>query len=109
MDLGKRIREIRMANNQKLLNISQITGLSQPFISEIERGIKVPSLETLEKICTALGITLAEFFAETQEREPLPPEIRKLVEIAKNLNPVQLELVIGIMKEMAKDNEPKGD
>jgi transcriptional regulator with XRE-family HTH domain len=107
MDLGKRIREIRMANNQKLLNISQITGLSQPFISEIERGIKVPSLETLEKICTALGITLAEFFADTREREPLPPEIRQIIDKAQKLTPRQLKILNDVLDEWIEPKEAK--
>ena len=85
MNIGERIRIIRKANNQKLLNISQLTGLSQPFVSEIERGIKTPSIETLEKICTALGITLAEFFADIQEQQPIPPEVHRVCERVKRL------------------------
>ncbi len=107
MDIGQRIREIRKANNQKLLNISQQTGLSQPFISEIERGIKVPSIETLEKICSALGITLAEFFAD-QDPE-LPPDIRQMIDVARKLTPLQRELIISVMKEMAKENQTGGE
>ncbi|MBE3586628.1 transcriptional regulator with XRE-family HTH domain [Desulfofundulus luciae] len=107
MDIGRRIREIRKANNQKLLNISQQTGLSQPFISEIERGIKVPSIETLEKICSALGITLAEFFAD--QAPELPPDIRQMIDVARKLTPLQRELIISVMKEMAKDNQTEGE
>ncbi|NHM28930.1 helix-turn-helix transcriptional regulator [Desulfofundulus sp. TPOSR] len=107
MDIGRRIREIRKANNQKLLNISQQTGLSQPFISEIERGIKVPSIETLEKICSALGITLAEFFAD--QAPELPPDIRQMIDVARKLTPLQRELIISVMKEMAKENQTGGE
>lgn len=66
MDIGKRIRDIRKANGQKLITIATETGLSQPFISEIERGVKVPSIETLKAIAKALGITLSEFFSENK-------------------------------------------
>ncbi|MFZ5688628.1 MAG: helix-turn-helix domain-containing protein [Bacillota bacterium] len=97
MDIGKRIREIRKANGQKLLNISQQTGLSQPYISEIERGVKAPSVDTLEKICTALGVTLAEFFADTQEQEPIPPEVRRITEKLKQLPVDKLKILESVL------------
>ncbi len=106
MDIGKRIRILRKLNNQKLLNISQLTGLSQPFISEIERGIKAPSIETLEKICTALGITLAEFFTDTQEQNRLPPEARQIINKLDKLTPRQLKILNDVLDEWIN---PKGE
>lgn len=104
MNIGKRIREIRKANNQKLLNISQKTGLSQPYISEIERGIKSPSIETLEKICHALGITLSDFFADTQEDKPLPAEIRQAVDLLQQLPDSHREIFIELLEALVKKN-----
>lgn len=106
MEIGKRIKTIRKANNQKLLNISQLTGLSQPFISEIERGIKAPSIETLEKICTALGITLSEFFADTQEQNLISPEARQIINKLNKLTPRQLKILNDVLDEWIN---PKGE
>lgn len=107
MDIGKKIREIRKANNQKLLNISQETGLSQPYISEIERGIKSPSMEALEKICTALGVTLSDFFADTQQAELLTPEIRQATELLRQLHPSQLETFTELLEALVERNKSK--
>lgn len=97
MNIGTRIRQLRKANNQKLINISQRTGLSQPYISEIERGIKEPSIETLSKICFALGVSLAEFFSN--EGPELSPEIRQIIEKAKKLSPRQLKILDSVLDE----------
>lgn len=97
MDIGKRIRETRKANNQKLVNISQHTGLSQPFISEIERGVKVPSIETLGKICNALRVTLSEFFSEKVQE--ISPEVRQIIEKVKKLSPRQLQILSAVLDE----------
>ena len=89
MNIGQKIREYRKNKALKLVNIAERTGLSKPFISEIERGIKSPSIETLSKICSALDITLAEFF--TEEEPSLSPELRKLLDSARDLTPEQVE------------------
>lgn len=98
MNIGARIREIRKANGQKLINIAESAGLSQPFISEIERGIKVPSIEALQAICNALGVSLSEFFAE--DKVEIEPELRRLIEAAKKLTPEQRELVQRLLETM---------
>lgn len=101
MNIGARIREIRKANGQKLINIAERAGLSQPFISEIERGIKTPSIETLQAICSALEVSLSEFFAE--DKTDMEPELRRLIETAKKLTPEQQESVQRLLETMNKE------
>ena len=44
--------------------LSQLSGISQPSLGRIIAQENLPSLITLEKICTALGVTLSQFFQE---------------------------------------------
>ena len=44
--------------------LSQLSGISQPSLGRIMAQENLPSLLTLEKICTALGVTLSQFFQE---------------------------------------------
>ena len=70
---------------QRLLNdrgwteyrLSKECGLSQSTIGNIYRRNTTPSIETLEIICKAFGITLSQFFAETDMVE-LTPELKSL-------------------------------
>lgn len=64
MDIGNRIQEIRKASNMTAKELAQRIELSPSFISAVENNASKLSLATLNKICDALGITLAEFFNE---------------------------------------------
>lgn len=62
-EVGLRIQELRKTK----LNISQTAfalkiGYDRTFLSRVERGIQNITLETLEKICDGLGVTIKEFF-----------------------------------------------
>ncbi len=41
-------------------------GLSTSYIPDLEKGLKCPTVETLDNICYALHITLSDFFTETE-------------------------------------------
>lgn len=60
-------------------------GLSTSYIPDLEKGLKCPTVETLDNICYALHITLSEFFANAEEKashnklESLNDKQRKLL------------------------------
>lgn len=60
MDLGARLKELRKEKRLTLKELSDITGLSMGFLSNVERGINSPTISSLQKICAALNITLVE-------------------------------------------------
>jgi transcriptional regulator with XRE-family HTH domain len=57
-DFGKKIRLQRRLKSLTLKELSQKTGLSISFLSEVERGISQPSIASLRKIAQTLGISL---------------------------------------------------
>lgn len=60
------LRLLRIANDMSRNELSEKTGLSKSYISEIEHGSKKPSLETIEKYSSALDIPVSTimFFTE---------------------------------------------
>lgn len=54
---NKLIRDLRQRRNLTLQELAQRAGLSVSYLSEVERGKKQPSLETIEKLSTALNIS----------------------------------------------------
>lgn len=72
---GSIIRRVRKSNDMTLVDLSEKTGLSLSFISQIERGITNPSLNSLRKIAVALDIPLSSFFQEGSSENG--PVVRK--------------------------------
>ena len=65
LNLGKQIRKIRLKLGLTLQNLSDLTGLSKPLLSQIENDVTLPPIATLLKISKALGKHIGDFFQET--------------------------------------------
>ncbi|MHB8527267.1 MAG: helix-turn-helix domain-containing protein [Candidatus Acidiferrales bacterium] len=74
MQVGQRLREIREAKNLSQGDIEKRSGLLRPYISRVECGHTVPSLETIEKFARGLGIPTYQLFigAEGNQNSILP-------------------------------------
>ena len=57
---GKRLKQIRTERGYTQLRLSCIAGPDRSFISDMERGLKVPTLLTIEQFATTFGITISE-------------------------------------------------
>ncbi|GAA1704125.1 XRE family transcriptional regulator [Microbacterium sediminicola] len=77
--LGACIRRLRKANGLTLVQVAELTGLSHPFLSQLERGLAQPSLGSLRRIAVALQTSPLELVAAAEEPgEELPAvEIRR--------------------------------
>jgi len=60
--LGAAIRERRLAQSLTLVALAERSGLSQPFLSQVENGRARPSMESLYRIASALATTPQAFF-----------------------------------------------
>jgi transcriptional regulator with XRE-family HTH domain len=56
-DLGAFIREQRLLEQRSLRGLSEMAGISNPYLSQIERGLRRPSAEILQQIARALEIS----------------------------------------------------
>jgi len=101
IDYGSKFLELRKKNRLSQKDLATIAEVGQTTISEIESGKKSPTAITIEKICKALNMTLAEFFAE--ERPELEPELRRLMDTARKLSPEQIEYLQKLLEAMSKE------
>ena len=62
LNLGNKIRNLRKHRALTLQEVSDLTGLSKPLLSQIENNIAAPPIATLIKISTALGVKISHFF-----------------------------------------------
>jgi len=74
MYVGERLRRLREEKKLSQGDIEKRTGLVRPYISRVENGHVVPSLETLEKFSRALEVPLFALFYEGEEL-PAPPDL----------------------------------
>lgn len=69
INLGKRIRELRLSMNLKIVDVAKMTGLTASMISQVERAAILPSIETLKKLGDALDTPISHFFQDVGEIE----------------------------------------
>ena len=119
VNIGEVIRSYRSDRGLSQGDIERRTGLLRCYLSRVENGHTVPSLETLAKIAEAMEISLADFFPGTdtpQDRETRKmlgelseEEIRFLVEIKKystTLSDDDKKLVLAMIRKMATITPP---
>jgi transcriptional regulator with XRE-family HTH domain len=68
--LGHRLRKLRQQKRYSQGDIESRTGLLRCYISRVENGYTVPSIETLEKIARALDVPLYQLFYEHRGSPP---------------------------------------
>jgi transcriptional regulator with XRE-family HTH domain len=73
--IGDRLQSLRKQKQLSQGDIEQRTGLLRCYISRIENGHTVPTVETLEKMARALEVPLYQLFYEGRE-EPLPAPLK---------------------------------
>ena len=64
LKLGSKIRELRLKKNYTLQDVAAKTGLSKPFLSQIENDHVVPPVATLLRLARAFNVNLAHFFQD---------------------------------------------
>ena len=85
MSIGARIREMREQKGLSQGDIEKSTGLLRCYTSRVENGHTVPSVETLERFASGLGVPLYQLFyhsGETPETPHLTPR-KSLEQLAK--------------------------
>jgi len=74
MVISYRLRAIREQKDLSQGDIEQRTGLKRCYVSRVENGHTVPSIETLEKLARALEVPMYQLFYEGEQ----PPEVPSL-------------------------------
>ena len=107
--LGKKINEVRKLRGYTQEELAEMVGLSPNFIGYLERGEQTPSIKTLEKIATALGVTIRWFFYSMENHRYKPAKltekektISKLAKILKSLDLNEITLIFKLVKKISK-------
>jgi transcriptional regulator with XRE-family HTH domain len=70
VDVGERLRQIRSRRRQTLREVAERAGLSESFLSQVERGRASASVASLRRIADALGIAISDLFQPVEASRP---------------------------------------
>ena len=68
-DVGERIRTFRQSRAMSQEQVAHIADITPAYLGQVERGSKNITVLTLEKVCHALNISLADFFSIAQAHD----------------------------------------
>lgn len=85
MDVNSKIEKLRFQRGWSMYELAQEMGVTQSTLTSIMRRGNPPKIETLERICEAFGITMAQFFIEDEELEVLNRREKELIAIFRRL------------------------
>ena len=102
MDVNARVRQLLKERGWTPYRLARESHLSDATIGNMFRRNTIPSVSTLEAICSGFGITLSQFFAENEMVE-LTPELKELFDDWVNLTLKQKQAIRGMMDAMKHD------
>ncbi len=106
--LGDYIREQRRTAQISLRQLARQAGVSNPYLSQIERGLRKPSAEILQQIAKALRISAEALYVQAgilEEREGT--DLAQALLHEKHLTERQKQVLIEIYDSFRKENEAR--
>ena len=88
--LGEFLHERRVAAELSLRQLAEQTGVSNPYLSQIERGLRRPSAEVLQQLAKALRVSAEQLYVQAGILRPDDGQVRS-VELAILGDPVLTE------------------
>ncbi|HCT64756.1 MAG TPA: XRE family transcriptional regulator [Lachnospiraceae bacterium] len=97
LEVNKKITFLREQKGLTVNKLANQAGISQSFLREIELGNKKPTIETLSLVCSALDVSLRDFFDDSFQTNLQNDEL--LQEIFR-LSPEQIKLLTAFLKSL---------
>lgn len=126
MVISDRLRAIREQKDLSQGDIENRTGLKRCYVSRVENGHTIPSIETLEKLARALEVPMYQFFydGEAPPKVPVLPEgaptggdewgssgesgkfFHRLRQLLARVSPADRKLILHMTFQLARRNRP---
>lgn len=102
MDIAGRLKSVRKSKNISVYKLSQMSGVSETHIRDLERGDRNPSFDTLSRLAEPLGISLAELFNESEGAVYLDEKETELLKYFRLLSEEKADGLITFLKTLVK-------
>ena len=109
--IGEYIRQQREQAKISLRQLSQAAGVSNPYLSQIERGLRKPSAEILQQIAKGLRISAEAIYVQAGilEDKPADSGVRSALLADPSLSERQKQVLIEIYESFRKENGVTAD
>jgi transcriptional regulator with XRE-family HTH domain len=107
--LGEFLREQRRSAQLSLRQLADAAGVSNPYLSQIERGLRKPSAEILQQLAKALRISAETLYVQAgilDERDRDETETRSVILADPLINERQKQVLLQIYESFRKENAP---
>jgi transcriptional regulator with XRE-family HTH domain len=103
--IGAYIRDQREQARVSIRQLAQVTGISNPYLSQIERGLRKPSADILQQIAKGLRISAEALYAQVAVGEDQPPGegVRGAVLADPQLTERQKQMLIEVYESFRKE------
>ncbi len=107
LDLGTFIREQRGSARLSLRRLSELAGISNPYLSQIERGLRRPSAEILQQIAKALRISAETLYVQAGilEAPSGTPDLTRAIMSDPSISEEQKQALVRIYLSFRRDHE----
>jgi transcriptional regulator with XRE-family HTH domain len=107
-DLGEFIRDQRLSSRLSLRRLSDLAGISNPYLSQIERGLRKPSAEILQHIAKALRIQAETLYVRAGILEERPADdLVGAILRQPYLTEEQKQALIRVYESFRRENEDR--
>jgi transcriptional regulator with XRE-family HTH domain len=106
-DLGSFIREQRGTARLSLRRLSELAGISNPYLSQIERGLRRPSAEILQQIAKALRISAETLYVQAGilEAPSGSPDLTRAILADQTISEEQKQALVRIYLSFRREHE----
>lgn len=100
MDIAEKLKTVRKSKGISVYKLSQMSGVSETHIRDLERGDRNPSFDTLSRLVTPLGLSLSELFNESEDMMFLNHDEKELIECFRLLSKDKADGLLAFLKTL---------
>lgn len=108
-DIGEFIREQRQLAEMSLRRLADVAGVSNPYLSQVERGLRKPSAQILQQLAKALQVSAETMYVRAgmlDENAVAEPTLESAIRHAPELNEEQRKALLSVYRSfLATDAE----
>lgn len=111
-NLGEYLREQRRQAQLSLRQLADAAGVSNPYLSQIERGLRKPSADILQQLAKALRISAETLYVQAgilDERERDEVETRAAILADPSINEQQKNVLLQVYESFRKENAAEAE